>query len=392
MNLKTIGALAASAAFLIVGLAAPANAYPHIEPGKVVICHATGSATNPYVEESVAYASILEGGHGSSGVNAGDIIPSFTADDGQVFLGQNFSANNQHIWENDCGVPTPTPTTPPVTACPGVVTDQPGLKNMAGGPDAPCPPIPTGPSYVSVIWAMPRWANATTAVFPQTLVSSAVEATPTFREFPTTCGTQYQQDIYWNNATTTQLIAAAKLTAPNHPAEDLIPGGLGTAWTFHQNEACVSTKPTTPPTYSAWTDTSSPKCGDTTKTQTRTETDTDYTLVSGQWKATITTKTDTQTVPLSADELTALTGKCQTSTPAPTPTVTQIPPATQQPPTQVEHVQQASQTTPLSPVTQLAHTGKDVNLIWPLLAALVVLLGIAARVWVTLRHRAGSSR
>lgn len=271
MNLKNLGALAASATFLVLGLAAPANAYPHVEPGKVTICHATGSTTNPYVEQSVAYASILGDGHGHSGVNAGDIIPSFTADDGQVFPGQNFSADNQHIWENDCAVPattpiptpvvtptptptpvvtptpTPTPTTPPVTACPGVVTDQPGLKNMAGGPDAPCPPVQSGPAYVSVIWLMPDTSTGQSAAFPQSIVNAVPEKTPTFRAFPTLCGKKYQQDIYWNNATTVALIAIGQLTAPNHPAESLIPGGLGTAWEFHTNAPCVTPTPTPTP-------------------------------------------------------------------------------------------------------------------------------------------------
>ena len=45
---------------------------------KVTICHATASKTNPYVMITVDVASIVgDSGHGSSGVNEGDIIPEF---------------------------------------------------------------------------------------------------------------------------------------------------------------------------------------------------------------------------------------------------------------------------------------------------------------------------
>ena len=44
----------------------------------VEICHATASKTNPYVMITVDVASIVgDSGHGSSGMNEGDIIPAF---------------------------------------------------------------------------------------------------------------------------------------------------------------------------------------------------------------------------------------------------------------------------------------------------------------------------
>ena len=74
---------------------------------KITICHATASDTNPYVTETVDEASIENpSGHGSSGVNAGDIIPPFT-DGSFSFAGQNWDPNGQAIWSNGCKIPTP---------------------------------------------------------------------------------------------------------------------------------------------------------------------------------------------------------------------------------------------------------------------------------------------
>ena len=77
---------------------------------KITICHATASDTNPYVTETVDEASIENpSGHGSSGINADDIIPPFT-DGSFVFPGQNWDAG-QAIWNNGCKIPPPPPAT-----------------------------------------------------------------------------------------------------------------------------------------------------------------------------------------------------------------------------------------------------------------------------------------
>jgi hypothetical protein len=83
------------------------------DPGHTVtICHATASATNPYVVITVDVASIGDdSGHGRSGVNEGDIIPPFDIA-GHVYAGNNWDAAHQAIFASDCGVPTSTTSTP----------------------------------------------------------------------------------------------------------------------------------------------------------------------------------------------------------------------------------------------------------------------------------------
>jgi hypothetical protein len=69
---------------------------------KITICHATASASNPYVAITVDIASIgLDSGHGRSGVNAGDIIPKFDID-GYSYPGNNWDADHQAILDNGC--------------------------------------------------------------------------------------------------------------------------------------------------------------------------------------------------------------------------------------------------------------------------------------------------
>lgn len=120
MNIRktvlTGGLAAALAGGGVLALTAAAEATA--PPGhKVTICHATASTTNPYVIETVDIASIESfvsgSGHGSSGVNVGDIIPPFTyAPDNFTFAG----LGDQSILANGCRVaaaPTPTPTLAP---------------------------------------------------------------------------------------------------------------------------------------------------------------------------------------------------------------------------------------------------------------------------------------
>jgi hypothetical protein len=90
----TIGGTAAIAA------ATPADASGHT----VTICHATASATNPYVVITVDVASIGDtSGHGRSGVNAGDIIPPFD------IAGVHYDGNNVNLLGNTSGCPLPPP-------------------------------------------------------------------------------------------------------------------------------------------------------------------------------------------------------------------------------------------------------------------------------------------
>lgn len=71
---------------------------------RITICHATASATNPYVIETPSKNSIINDvgvGHGASGINIGDIIPPFDYDTGH-YPGQNWTAAGQAIWNADC--------------------------------------------------------------------------------------------------------------------------------------------------------------------------------------------------------------------------------------------------------------------------------------------------
>lgn len=87
--------------------------------GKVRICHATASQSNPYVNIEVDASSIENpndkkylNGHGD---HEKDIIPPFSFNESS-FPGKNWDEAGQAIWNNDCKVilplPTPTPTEP----------------------------------------------------------------------------------------------------------------------------------------------------------------------------------------------------------------------------------------------------------------------------------------
>jgi uncharacterized repeat protein (TIGR01451 family) len=101
------------------GLAAGALTQPPGVPlvqgaTKIRICHATGSATNPYLEENPDDDSIVtENGHDS---HPGDIIPPFDYiddDQQQHYPGKNWDATGTAIWLNGCNVPPP-PTPQPL--------------------------------------------------------------------------------------------------------------------------------------------------------------------------------------------------------------------------------------------------------------------------------------
>ena len=91
-SLVATAATVALAGFAALGVAAPASAATVSGAGKVGICKATGSASNPY---TFLYAGTdnLISGH----FQADDIVPAFTytAADGTIaqFLGQNTTAS-----------------------------------------------------------------------------------------------------------------------------------------------------------------------------------------------------------------------------------------------------------------------------------------------------------
>jgi hypothetical protein len=91
--------LLAGAASALVATALPASA----AADKVTICHATGSATNPYVVISPSAAGVYNGHYREhDSLGRGDIIPTFT------YNGVTYPAKNggQAAIDNGCVAPT----------------------------------------------------------------------------------------------------------------------------------------------------------------------------------------------------------------------------------------------------------------------------------------------
>lgn len=88
-----------AAAGVLLFLAAPAGAAADTH----TICHATESDTNPYEMITIAKSAVYNAHLGSDHQNGEDIIPPFTYND-QVHS-QNYDAEGQAIFENDCVVP-----------------------------------------------------------------------------------------------------------------------------------------------------------------------------------------------------------------------------------------------------------------------------------------------
>ena len=116
---------------MLMAGATPASATPPPDH-KVLICHATDSATNPYVQIDVDIASsgFLKAGHNdhvgdgvptagqtaadmkAAGLKWGDIIPPYDyAPANFHFDGLNWDSDGQAIYNNDCGIPNQEPRT-----------------------------------------------------------------------------------------------------------------------------------------------------------------------------------------------------------------------------------------------------------------------------------------
>ena len=135
--MKRFSAVFAALSLLLIPASAQATGnggHGGSDKGKVTICHATGSSTNPYVQITPSKSGVYHGHiahqHGE------DIIPPFTYK-GQTYS-QNWDAAGQAIWNNGCKKPT---TTPPPT-CGG--PHNPCPPPPCGGKDNPCPPPPVG--------------------------------------------------------------------------------------------------------------------------------------------------------------------------------------------------------------------------------------------------------
>jgi hypothetical protein len=126
---------------------------------KQVICKATESDTNPYVKNIVANESIVKGGHGSSGINEGDIIPPFTynfgGNDYGNYPGQNWTEKNQKFWANNCE-PTNTVLVP-------ILSEQPVGTCMNPTPQLA---FPTQSEHIDGSWTLE--GNTYTVTFTKT--------------------------------------------------------------------------------------------------------------------------------------------------------------------------------------------------------------------------------
>ena len=93
-------------------------------PHKIIICHATGSNSNPFSQievDSSAIDGIGNSDHNRNGhQNGEDIIPP-TYNNGQqgYWSSRNWNASGQAIWRNDCNSILPSPTiSPTITISP----------------------------------------------------------------------------------------------------------------------------------------------------------------------------------------------------------------------------------------------------------------------------------
>ncbi|WP_426996152.1 hypothetical protein [Pseudarthrobacter sp. N5] len=153
----------------LLGATVSANAAP---PGKITICHATGSAANPYVAETINL-SALSAHAGDTGdivpQNAGDIMPD----------GQNLTPGNIALLNNDCvAVVVPPVVVPPVVVPPVVVppvVDPPVVVPPVVVPPVVDPPVVVTPAVVPAVVDPP--VVVTPAVVPA-VVDPPVVVTP----------------------------------------------------------------------------------------------------------------------------------------------------------------------------------------------------------------------
>lgn len=190
MSKRAIWTALLSAALVAPVLGAVAVATPS---DKVRLCHATGSASNPYVSITVNTSGVDESrnedfnGHGD---HAGDIIPPFGD-----YPGLNW-AEGQGIWGNGCTVVvvTPTPTaTPTETPTPTGSATPEGSETPTPTPTQTTPtkrptpsatPTPTKTPKASVT-PTPRKTTPSATPTPRKTTPPVVVTTPPKKDLPT---------------------------------------------------------------------------------------------------------------------------------------------------------------------------------------------------------------
>jgi len=179
----------------VVGLtltAAPANAS---ESQKEPVCHATASDSNPYALVTVARDSIVNGGHGVDGVNAGDLIPPFdyNFNGGAVehYAGQNWNADADKLMSQGCTalntVLTPVLPVAPVETCTAaaptlVIPAQPAGIDATSAAD--------GKGGYTVLFGLPKNTLTQTYSLPKDFVNPVTVTTVDGRT----------SDAYWDAA------------------------------------------------------------------------------------------------------------------------------------------------------------------------------------------------
>ena len=155
---------------------------------KHTICHATGSATNPFEQITIAPQAVISAHIEHQDTE--DIIPPFTYDG--VSYSQNWDAEGQAIYNNGCVVPQPTvaPTEAPPTAIPTAVPTEVPTEVVTPEPTAeptqePTVEPTTAPTETVVTTPDPT-AESTPLPTEASTPSPSPEATPTVVELPNT--------------------------------------------------------------------------------------------------------------------------------------------------------------------------------------------------------------
>lgn len=104
----------------------------------VLICHATGSETNPYTTNTISKTAVVKGtGHGG---HDGDIIPPFEyaekkGDPLITYPGKNWNPTNEAIYLNSCVIPLKVVAPIAPTYTPGTCVLPQGAVNLATQPE-----------------------------------------------------------------------------------------------------------------------------------------------------------------------------------------------------------------------------------------------------------------
>jgi hypothetical protein len=131
----------------------------------VVICHATGSSTNPYVRISPSAAGVYHGHLGHQGGR--DIVPPFIWN-GQTFS-ENWDSNGQAIWNAGCAVPAPAPA---------AATQAPAAPSTPAPAATPAPAPAATQAQAVTVTTTPAPAPAPAVVPSATVTTTNAPAVP----------------------------------------------------------------------------------------------------------------------------------------------------------------------------------------------------------------------